>query len=129
VINGKLQAFQAGDKTHPRSKEIFEEVEDLERRLKEAGFVPHTESVLHDLNYEETEETLCNHSERLAIAYGLISTPPGTTLRITKNLRACDNCHAAIKLISKLVSREIVVRDACRFHHFKDGACSCGDYW
>ncbi|KAJ6975996.1 hypothetical protein NC653_031735 [Populus alba x Populus x berolinensis] len=128
-INGKLQVFQAGDKTHPRSKEIFEEVEDLERRLKEAGFVPHTESVLHDLNYEETEETLCNHSERLAIAYGLISTPPGTTLRITKNLRACDNCHAAIKLISKLVSREIVVRDASRFHHFKDGACSCGDYW
>ncbi|CAK7324962.1 unnamed protein product [Dovyalis caffra] len=75
-INGKLWAFQAGDKSHPTSKEILEEVVDLERRLKEAGFVPQTESVLHDLNYEETEETLCNHSERLAIAYGLISTPP-----------------------------------------------------
>jgi pentatricopeptide repeat protein len=128
-INGKLEAFHVGDKSHPRSKEIYEELESLERRLKEAGFVPHTESVLHDLNYEETEETLCNHSERLAIAYGLISTAPGTTLRITKNLRACVNCHAATKLISKLVNREIVVRDAKRFHHFKDGCCSCGDYW
>lgn len=128
-INGKLQAFRMGDKSHPRSKEIFEELENLERRLKVAGFVPNTESALHDLNYEEKEETLCNHSERLAIAYGLISTAPGTTLRITKNLRACVNCHAATKLISKLVDREIVVRDANRFHHFKDGSCSCGDYW
>ncbi|KAI5340413.1 hypothetical protein L3X38_019687 [Prunus dulcis] len=128
-INGKLQAFHVGDKSHPRSKEIYEELESLERRLKEAGFIPHTESVLHDLNQEETEETLCNHSERLAIAYGLISSAPRTTLRITKNLRACVNCHSATKLISKLVNREIVVRDAKRFHHFKDGRCSCGDYW
>ncbi|KAL6139116.1 hypothetical protein ACLB2K_064393 [Fragaria x ananassa] len=59
----------AQEKSHPRSEEIYEELESLERRLKEAGFVPHTESVLHDLNYEETEETLCNHSERLAIVY------------------------------------------------------------
>lgn len=128
-INGKLEAFRVGDKSHPRYKEILEEVEILERRLKEVGFVPHAESVLHDLNCEETEETLCNHSERIAIAYGLISTAPGTTLRITKNLRACVNCHAATKFISKLVNRDIIVRDANRFHHFKDGICSCGDYW
>ncbi|KAK4798197.1 hypothetical protein SAY86_030523 [Trapa natans] len=128
-INGKLQVFRVGDKSHPRSNEIFEELEKLERRLKQAGFVPHIDSVLHDLNYEEKEEILCNHSERLAVAYGLISTPPGTTLRITKNLRACVNCHSAIKFISKIEGREIIVRDANRFHHFKDGTCSCGDYW
>lgn len=128
-VNGKLQAFRMGDKSHPRAKEINKELETLERRIKEAGFVPDTESVLHDLNNEDKEESLCNHSERLAIAYGLISTPPGTTLRITKNLRACVNCHSATKVITKLVGREIVVRDANRFHHFKDGVCSCGDYW
>ncbi|XP_055960335.1 pentatricopeptide repeat-containing protein At3g12770 [Mercurialis annua] len=128
-INGKLQAFQFGDKSHPRSKEIFEELENLERRLKEAGFVTNKESILHDLNDEEIEESLCNHSERLAIAYGLISTPPGSTLQITKNLRACENCHAATKLISKILNREIVIRDANRFHHFKNGDCSCGDHW
>ncbi|XP_077236083.1 pentatricopeptide repeat-containing protein At3g12770-like [Tasmannia lanceolata] len=128
-INGKLQAFRVGDKSHPRSKEIFEMLEKLERKLLEAGFVPNTGSVLHDLNIEEKEESLCNHSERLAISFGLISTAPRTTLRITKNLRACINCHSATKLISKIVEREIVVRDANRFHHFKDGFCSCGDYW
>ncbi|KAL5573805.1 hypothetical protein UlMin_023402 [Ulmus minor] len=128
-IDGKLHPFLVGDKSHPRCKEIFEKLVSLERRLKEAGFVPHMDSALHDLNYEETEETLSYHSERLAVAYGLISTAPGTTLRITKNLRACVNCHSAIKLIAKLENREIVVRDANRFHHFKDGICSCGDYW
>ncbi|KAL2474667.1 Pentatricopeptide repeat-containing protein [Abeliophyllum distichum] len=128
-INGKLQAFRMGDKSHPRSREIYKELEWLEMRLLESGFVPDTESSLHDLDKEDKEVTLCNHSERLAIAYGLISTPPGITLRITKNLRACANCHLATKLISKLVNREIVVRDAKRFHHFKNGICSCGDYW
>ncbi|XP_027349168.1 pentatricopeptide repeat-containing protein At3g12770 [Abrus precatorius] len=128
-INGKLQAFHVGDKSHPMAKEIFCELQRLERRLKEVGFIPHTESVLHDLNYEEKEENLSFHSERIAVAYGLISTAPGTTLRITKNLRACVNCHSAIKIISKLVEREIIVRDANRFHHFKNGLCSCGDYW
>ncbi|XP_058739365.1 pentatricopeptide repeat-containing protein At3g12770-like [Vicia villosa] len=128
-INGKLHTFHAGDMSHPRAKEIFDELQRLERKLKDVGFVPHTESVLHDLNYEEKEENLCIHSERIAVAYGLISTAPGTTLRITKNLRACVNCHSAIKVISKIVEREIIVRDANRFHHFKDGLCSCGDYW
>ncbi|KAK4486849.1 hypothetical protein RD792_006157 [Penstemon davidsonii] len=128
-INGKLEAFRIGDKSHSRFDEIYEKVEWLENRLLEYGFVVDSESSLHDLDKEDKKMSLCNHSERLAIAYGLISTDPGTTLRITKNLRACVNCHLATKLISKLVNREIVVRDLNRFHHFKDGICSCGDYW
>ncbi|GAB2275035.1 hypothetical protein Dimus_009803 [Dionaea muscipula] len=128
-VDGKLHVFHVGDKSHPRFKEIVKELADLERRLKGAGFVPDTESVLHDLNEEDMEDSLCNHSERLAIAFGLISTPPGTTLRIIKNLRACVNCHSAAKFISKLENREIIVRDVNRFHHFKDGVCSCADYW
>ncbi|KAL3647176.1 hypothetical protein CASFOL_008144 [Castilleja foliolosa] len=128
-IKGKLEAFRMGDRSHPRSGEIYKKLEWLETRLLESGFRPDTESALHNLDKEDKEAILCNHSERLAIAYGLISTCPGTTLRITKNLRACVNCHLATKLISKLVDREIIVRDANRFHHFKDGACSCGDYW
>ncbi|XWS30718.1 hypothetical protein CRYUN_Cryun23aG0012300 [Craigia yunnanensis] len=80
-INGKLQAFRVRDKSHPRSKEIYLELESLRRRLKQAGFIPHTDSSLHDLNSEEIEETLCNHSEGVAIAFGLISTALGTTLR------------------------------------------------
>ncbi|PON33528.1 DYW domain containing protein [Trema orientale] len=75
------------------------------------------------------EQILRHHSEKLAIAFGLISTPENTTLRIMKNLRVFNDYHSAIKFISKLVVREIIVRHATSFHHFKNGSCSCRDYW
>ncbi|CAA6657740.1 unnamed protein product [Spirodela intermedia] len=97
--------------------------------MRAAGYVPDTRYVLHDIDEEAKERSLMYHSERLAIAFGLISTPPGTTLRVMKNLRICGDCHNAVKIISKIVGRQIIVRDNKRFHHFRDGACSCGDYW
>ncbi|MQL73915.1 hypothetical protein Taro_006278 [Colocasia esculenta] len=39
-INGRLQAFHVGDKSHPRSNEILDILHELEAKLKEAGFVP-----------------------------------------------------------------------------------------
>ena len=75
------------------------------------------------------KKMLCNHSEWLAIAFGLLNTGPGTRLLIIKNLRVCGNCHEATKFITKIVNKEIVVRDLKQFHHFKKGICSCGDYW
>lgn len=113
----------------PYKEEGSEKLRGLNGQLKEAGYVPDTRYVLHDIDEEEKEKALQYHSERLAIAYGLISTPPRTTLRIIKNLRICGDCHNAIKTMSKIVGRELVVRDNKRFHHFKDGKCSCGDYW
>lgn len=97
--------------------------------VKEQGYVPDTRYVLHDIDQEAKEQALLYHSERLAIAYGLISTPARTPLRIIKNLRVCGDCHNAIKIMSRIVGRELIVRDNKRFHHFKDGKCSCGDYW
>ncbi|KAL6218814.1 hypothetical protein ACLB2K_012023 [Fragaria x ananassa] len=97
--------------------------------MRGGGYVPDTRYVLHDIDQEAKEQALLYHSERLAIAYGLISTPARTPLRIIKNLRVCGDCHNAIKIMSKIVGRELIVRDNKRFHHFKDGKCSCGDYW
>ncbi|KAK7379941.1 hypothetical protein VNO78_32206 [Psophocarpus tetragonolobus] len=110
-------------------KETHEKLGGLSGQMREAGYVPDTRYVLHDIDEEEKEKALQYHSERLAIAYGLISTPPRTTLRIIKNLRICGDCHSAIKIMSKIVGRELIVRDNKRFHHFRDGKCSCGDYW
>ncbi|KAG0475577.1 hypothetical protein HPP92_015263 [Vanilla planifolia] len=50
-------------------------------------------------------------------------------IRIMKNIRICGDCHSAMKLVSKVMEREIIVRDSHRFHHFSSGFCSCGDYW
>ncbi|AEC06430.1 Tetratricopeptide repeat (TPR)-like superfamily protein [Arabidopsis thaliana] len=92
-------------------------------------YVPDTRFVLHDIDQEAKEQALLYHSERLAIAYGIICTPPRKTLTIIKNLRVCGDCHNFIKIMSKIIGRVLIVRDNKRFHHFKDGKCSCGDYW
>eukprot|EP01018_Ginkgo_biloba_P032700 Gb_11667 [translate_table: standard] len=128
-IKNSVHAFLVGDKSHPQSKKIYAMLESLAGQMEASGYVPDTSFVLHDVEEEEKEDILFRHSEKLAIAFGLINTTPGTPLQITKNLRVCGDCHTATKFISKIVRREIIMRDANRFHHFKDGLCSCGDYW
>ncbi|KAJ0083664.1 hypothetical protein Patl1_30440 [Pistacia atlantica] len=97
--------------------------------IEDAGYQPDLNYVLQDIDDEHKEAILSQHSERLAIAFGLVTTPAGVHLQIFKNLRVCGDCHNVIKLISNIEGREIVVRDTNRFHHFKEGFCSCGDYW
>ncbi|KAL4281437.1 hypothetical protein GQ457_03G045280 [Hibiscus cannabinus] len=121
--------FTSGDRSHPQASAIYSVLEELIRKMKEAGFQTETDTALHDVEEEEKELLINVHSEKLAIAFGLIATDPGTEIRIFKNLRVCVDCHTATKFISKITERVIVVRDANRFHHFKDGLCSCGDYW
>ncbi|CAN6281170.1 unnamed protein product [Urochloa humidicola] len=128
-LHSKVHVFGADDVLHPQRDAIYKKAAEMWEEIKKAGFVPDLNSVLHDVDDELKEELLSRHSEKLAIAFGLISTPEKTTLRIMKNLRVCNDCHMAIKFISKVVKREIIVRDATRFHHFKDGFCSCKDYW
>ncbi|KAH9322901.1 hypothetical protein KI387_017540, partial [Taxus chinensis] len=127
-INRKVHEFVVGDRSHPLTDEIYAKLETLFGDMKEAGYVPDMNFVLHDVEEEQKEDILVHHSEKLATAFGLIGTPPGTSLRIFKNLRVCGDCHNSIKFISKIVGRKIVVRDSKRFHHFNSGLCSCGDY-
>ncbi|KAI7748279.1 hypothetical protein M8C21_000970 [Ambrosia artemisiifolia] len=128
-VDGIVHEFLASDKSHPMSDKIYAMLEEINRLLDESGHVSDKSLVLYDMDDELKEGVLCQHSERLAIAFGLISTKPGTTIRIMKNLRVCENCHSATKLISKIFRREIIARDRNRFHHFKNGVCSCMDHW
>ncbi|KAL5710616.1 hypothetical protein ACHQM5_021158 [Ranunculus cassubicifolius] len=128
-VESTIHQFSVGDNSHPQSKEIHRMLIFLSKKLELAGYVPDTNFVLHDVDEEIKQEMLYTHSEKLAIAFGLISSPEGTPIRITKNLRVCGDCHTFSKLISSIMQRKIVVRDANRFHHFKNGNCSCGDYW
>ncbi|XP_077209969.1 tetratricopeptide repeat (TPR)-like superfamily protein [Tasmannia lanceolata] len=128
-LKSKIHVFLVGDRKHPQHEEIYQYLETLYVKMKDAGYVPDTRLVLHDVDQEEKETILRVHSEKLAVAFGIINTVPGTTIHVIKNLRVCGDCHTAIKLIAKIVDREIVVRDSNRFHHFKGGFCSCGDYW
>ncbi|XP_059069535.1 pentatricopeptide repeat-containing protein At1g11290, chloroplastic-like [Cryptomeria japonica] len=124
-----VHVFHVGDRSHPQTQEIYAKLEKLSREMKAAGYHPDPRHSLNAVEEEEKELFLSHHSEKLAITFGLLNSPPGTTIRVVKNLRVCADCHTATKFISKIVAREIIVRDANRFHHFKQGQCSCGDFW
>ncbi|EXB74341.1 hypothetical protein L484_001550 [Morus notabilis] len=128
-LGGKVYSFLAGDNMHPEYVEIAEMWKRVEKKISKLGYKPNTSCVLHELEEEEKIEKLRGHSEKLAISFGLLKMSKGSTIRVSKNLRICLDCHNAAKLISKAVEREIIVRDNKRFHHFKHGICSCSDYW
>lgn len=129
-VDNAVYEFVSGDKSHPKSFEIYEMLDEILDRLKYAGYEPITTSTTQHFDEQEKQNALATHSEKLAIAFGILSTAPGTPIRIFKNLRVCEDCHLAIKFIAKLYHRKIIVRDRNRFHHFDEvGSCSCKDFW
>ncbi|TKY46703.1 Pentatricopeptide repeat-containing protein [Spatholobus suberectus] len=131
-IDKKVHVFMAEDTSHPMIKQIHVYMGEMLRKMKQAGYVPDIRWALvkdEEVEADEKERRLLYHSEKLAVAFGLISTEEGVPILVVKNLRICGDCHNAIKLISAITGREITVRDAHRFHCFKEGHCSCRDYW
>ncbi|KVH94751.1 Pentatricopeptide repeat-containing protein [Cynara cardunculus var. scolymus] len=128
-VDGFINEFVLGDWSHPESNEIREVLGDILKRLNSLGYRPDVSGVLHDVEDEAKKEALCEHSERLAIAYGIMKTKAPVVIRVVKNLRVCDDCHEVTKIISAVYEREIVVRDRVRFHRFVGGSCSCKDIW
>lgn len=128
-INGFVHEFVMGDWSHPEAKEINEILRDISVRVNGTGHEPWIAAVLSKMGDGEKLGALYEHSERLAIAYGLLKTREPEVIRVVKNLRVCADCHEVTKIISRLYNREIIVRDRIRFHKFVDGACSCRDFW
>ncbi|CAF1919913.1 BnaCnng39450D [Brassica napus] len=130
-VKNVVHEFFSGDgvKSNTHTK-LHIALDEMVKELKVAGYVPDTSMVVHaDMSDHEKEIAVRYHSEKLAIAFGVLNTPPGTTVRVVKNLRVCRDCHNAAKLISVVFGRRVVLRDVQRFHHFEDGKCSCGDFW
>ncbi|KAL2941779.1 hypothetical protein RDABS01_030129 [Bienertia sinuspersici] len=116
--------FTANDKSNTRKQEIYALLRNLKELVKKRGYVPELQYASNDL-----EQSLWVHSEKLALAFGLLELPVGAPILIKKNLRTCGDCHTVMKFASEFFNREIIVRDVNRFHHFCGGYCSCGDYW
>ncbi|KAG7028900.1 Pentatricopeptide repeat-containing protein [Cucurbita argyrosperma subsp. argyrosperma] len=126
-LNNEVHEFQMADRKHKQADLIYQKLNEVVQTLKLAGYTPQTNCVLVDLDDEEKKELVLWHSEKLALCYALMNE--GSRICIIKNLRICEDCHAFMKLASKVYAREIVVRDRTRFHHYRDGSCSCKDYW
>lgn len=118
-VKGSIHAFLTQDNSHPQIKEIQTVLNGLYKRITDNGFDPVQ-------NGSDKDDVLCGHSERSALAFGLINSVPGTPVKVTKNLYMCGECHRFVKLVTRFVRREIVVRDTENFHQFKDGICSFG---
>ncbi|KAL2536905.1 Pentatricopeptide repeat-containing protein [Forsythia ovata] len=120
--------FTAHDKSHSRTNEIYKMLGKLEELVKQKGYVAEIQYAINNAD-EYKERSLWYHSEKLALAYGLLVLPEGAPIRIKKNLRTCGDCHTVLKFASEIFRREIIVRDINRFHRFANGLCSCNDYW
>ncbi|KAF3435738.1 hypothetical protein FNV43_RR22830 [Rhamnella rubrinervis] len=133
-FDGEIHEFAVGDSGHPEAEAIYAKLDEIEELLRRSGYEPKVLEVLLEIEDEEKAFQLSHHSEKLALAFGLSKIgvdhdQSHQVVRIVKNLRSCGDCHAFMKLVSKIYQREIVMRDRIRFHHFKNGECSCKDYW
>ncbi|WMV15012.1 hypothetical protein MTR67_008397 [Solanum verrucosum] len=128
-VKDKVHTFVVGDKNNAQTAVIYSFLTEVGEKMRLAGYLPCTDLVGQDLDAEEKENSLCNHSERLAVAFGILNLDGASSITVFKNLRICGDCHNAIKYLAKIVGVQIIVRDSLRFHHFKDGLCSCRDFW
>ncbi|KAK7325364.1 hypothetical protein VNO77_29526 [Canavalia gladiata] len=128
-ISGVIHGFIGGDQSHPQSASINNKLQQLLVQMKKLGYRADSSFVLHDVEEEEKEQILLYHSEKIAIAFGILNTSPTNPILVTKNLRICVDCHTAIKFMTLISMRRITVRDASRFHHFENGICNCRDFW
>ncbi|KAK1323713.1 Pentatricopeptide repeat-containing protein [Acorus calamus] len=128
-VKDRVFAFRADDHSHPQGPDMYALLENLLEKARGLGYVARGE-----LEVAEEEEKAkmfgvsVHHSERLAIAFGLLNTPDCAPVRVVKNMSVCRDCHDCVKFVSILTRREIIIKDSKRLHRFRDGRCSCGDF-
>ncbi|KAA8528067.1 hypothetical protein F0562_035064 [Nyssa sinensis] len=86
-VQGKVHVFLAGDRRHKRTEEIFAKLAELMEEIEKLGYVPCWDEVLHEVEEGEKREALRHHSEKLAVAFGLVSgaAPPDALQDLQKN--------------------------------------------
>ncbi|KAL9228862.1 hypothetical protein vseg_004396 [Gypsophila vaccaria] len=128
-VKHEVHVFSEGSRPHPEIGNIYYELYQLVSELKNAGYVPDIKSVYQEIDDAEKETVLLTHTEKLAITYGLMKLKNRSPIRVIKSTRMCSDCHTAAKYMSSVRNCDIIVKDGVRFHHFRNGSCSCNDCW
>ena len=127
-IKNKVYSFKPNDKSHFRSADIYKSLENLLDQAKSLGYESLETLEVTNGDEEKTYSSTAYHSEKLALAFGLLNTPNAAPIRVIKSIFMCRDCHNFVKFISLLTAREIVIRDSKRLHKFVNGHCSCGEF-
>jgi pentatricopeptide repeat protein len=120
-----VHKFESGGGSHPIIQQILSKLKEINGNLKVFGYNSDNSNVFSEAG---SGKKVFWHSEKVALAFGLLHSSPYSTIRIVKNFMICSDCHQALKILSKIYNREIILRDRIMVHHFKDGSCSCTDY-
>ncbi|XP_023739467.1 pentatricopeptide repeat-containing protein At1g31920 [Lactuca sativa] len=128
-VKRKVYKFVSNDTLWAKCEGVSDMLYQMQWQLRFEGYLPDLSEVFLDVDEDEKRERLSRHSQKLAIAFGLIHTSKSSSIRIVRNMRMCKDCHVYTKMISLIYERRIVVRDRNRFHCFENGVCSCKDYW
>ncbi|KAI5067652.1 hypothetical protein GOP47_0018180 [Adiantum capillus-veneris] len=126
-VGNVFHSFTVGWRNHPKQDVIYKKLKTVGLQMEDKVSSRKLFNLVSSIFEEHKDDLLCGHCELLAIGLGLTSTKEGTTLRISKNLRVCMDCHAATKFISEVEKREIMIMDTFRVHLFRNGECSCND--
>jgi hypothetical protein len=81
VVRSTSSVSGTGHRSHLLTGQIYKKLNELGIGMKNMGYNPTTDVVLFDLEDEEKEHTLVPYSEKLAIAFGILSTRPGEAIR------------------------------------------------
>ncbi|KAL5188184.1 Pentatricopeptide repeat-containing protein DOT4, chloroplastic [Glycine soja] len=100
-VQGKFNNFVAGDTSHPQAKRIDSLLRKLRMKMNREGYS-------NKMRY-----SLISADDRQKCFY----VDTGRTVRVTKNLRVCGDCHEMGKFMSKTTGREILLRDSNRTHY------------
>lgn len=127
--NSKIYKFINLDMSHVNTDTMYDALSIMSRKIGEDIYI-RSVSKLRPLDVIRKRSTSPEfHSVRLAICFGLIQVSLGSPVFVRKNVRICEACHSAAKKIAENTGREIVVGDQKMYHHFRNGRCSCRDYW
>lgn len=123
-MDGVVHAFTGKDWENVEIQNALTQVENSWSKMKFEGDVPYLNRA-REKPEGDADYLLCNHSERIAIAFALTKTLKGTTIRVVNDMPVCDDCHEVASIISGLVCRVIICRNSSRFHVHKGGKCNC----
>jgi len=125
----RMHEFRAGDTSHLGSEKTVSALRSLKVQMLDIGFVPATRVCFVTVEEEEKEEQLLFRSNKLAFAHAIINSEARRPLTVLQNMRTCIDGHNTFKMISLITGRALIQRDKKKYHFYKNGVCSCKDFW